>query len=83
LHIESGNAGDVLVTSVAKALRFKRHKPATLLLVEARQDHMHLTMQRLLRLGRVALAMGTLTLMDATLGHGVLQALGCNGAMSL
>jgi hypothetical protein len=44
LHIETCNAGNVLVAPIAVALRFKGGKPATLLLIEARQKHIHLTM---------------------------------------
>jgi hypothetical protein len=44
VHIESGDAGDVLVTAAAKAGGFERRKPATLLRIKARQEHMHLAM---------------------------------------
>jgi hypothetical protein len=44
LHIEPRNAGNVLVAPIAVALRFKGGKPATLLLIEARQQHIHLAM---------------------------------------
>jgi hypothetical protein len=47
VHIEAGDAGDVLVAAMAKTARFQCSIPATLLFIEARQEHIHLAMQRL------------------------------------
>lgn len=72
MHIEAGDAGDVLVATMAKTARFKCSIPATLLFIEARQEYVHLAMQRLVGMRCVALAMRTLALMDAGRWHGIL-----------
>jgi hypothetical protein len=72
VHSEASDASDVLGAAMAKTARFKRGIPAPLLCIEARQEPVHLALQRLVRLARVALAMRTLALLDAGRWHGLL-----------
>jgi hypothetical protein len=62
--IHAGNLRQQLISMRADPISFHGHIPATLLLIQATEQEVHLAMQDLVGMRHILLARGTLTLMN-------------------
>jgi hypothetical protein len=67
--IHAGDLRQQLISLRADPIGFHGHIPATLLLIQATEQEVHLAMQDSLAMWRILLARGTLTLMNLWRWH--------------